>query len=287
MDRVLALYFQDTLLEGGAPSIGSKLLAATLHTWPFLGAKIALAFPCAYRCLLGWQKMVPAVTRPPLPYLAVISIVIRLLSWNEIAMAICVYIGMKGYIRPRELTSLLRSQLIAPQVYCGSHFKFLAINLHPRSQNRMSKTGYWDESILMDTASDTAWLHPFFEALVEGDNSLPLWPFSHTEFVCRFRQAVNSLGLMKLQCCLYSLRHSGASQDWLTQVRSLPKLKARGRWTSGASLRRYQKAAQAQQQLALMPDSVREAASPGARCLSELFHQPRKAQLLNRSMPSF
>ena len=40
----------------------------------------------------------------------------------------------------------------------------------------------------------------------------------------------------------YSLRHGGASDDLLAGRRSLEQVRARGRWVSSSSLRRYTKA---------------------------------------------
>ena len=69
--------------------------------------------------------------------------------------------------------------------------------------------------------------------------------------VSKFRAATALLGLPGL--CLYQLRHGGASGDLLTKSRELSDIMARGRWLSGASVRRYAKAGQVQKLLHALP----------------------------------
>jgi hypothetical protein len=214
----------------------------------------------------------------------VVAILVKLLASSEIAMAVCLLVGTRCYLRPCELTSLRRGQLVRPQLMGGNHFKFWAVNLHPETQGKMSKTGYFDESIVLDDASGLTFLSPFLEILREGDPSSPLWPFKHVQLVQRFAQCSQQLGLDKLHCCLYALRHAGASADWLTRARSLQEIKTRGRWVSDASLRRYQKAAVAQKQLELMPTAVQTMASSALDILPRIFHSPELAQHLLRQL---
>jgi hypothetical protein len=279
LDHALSLYLQSAADAGADPSLGSYVLAATLHFFPQMGSKLQLAFPAASRCLAGWRRLCPPRTRPPLPMLAVIAIVVKLLASNEIAMAISILVGTRCYLRPCELTSLRRCQLVKPQIWGGCHFRFWTILLHPEGL-KPSKTGYWDETIMMDEASGLAFLNPFFDVLTESNPQSCLWPFSHRRLVQAFATCSQELGLGQLQCCLYALRHAGASSDFLTGARSLLDIKSRGRWTSDASLRRYQKAAVAQRQLALMPEPVQQMAARAAESLETLFHRPDLAKKL-------
>ncbi len=57
-----------------------------------------------------------------------------------------------------------------------------------------------------------------------------------------FLSACLELGLEVLSPCLYRLRHGGASEDLLSRQKSISDVKARGRWASDSSLRRYSKA---------------------------------------------
>ena len=66
-------------------------------------------------------------------------------------MALAVMVSFSGYLRPSELTSLLASQVVEPQEFGGAHFRHLAIVLHHFSGLVPSKTGVYDESVLLDS----------------------------------------------------------------------------------------------------------------------------------------
>ena len=75
-----------------------------------------------------------------------------------------------------------------------------------------------------------------------------MWSFTAEEARLAFNEAVESQGI-EGQPSLYVLRHSGASDDLLSCRRSLTEIKARGRWVTDSSLRRYAKATKLQQNL--------------------------------------
>ena len=187
-------------------------------------------------------------------------------------------IGFSCYLRPRELTGLLASQLVAPQPHGGKHFMFWAIVLHPSELLQRSKTGRWDESLLLDSPWMT-WMSEIlqlFKKLRGSEQSL--WPFEHRELVTEFMLVANMLGLQKMDMCLYKLRHGGASEDWLRQLRPLAAIRERGRWGSDSSLMRYQKASRAQQELSKIPPAVIEFAQLVQSDLPKWFRNPQLLQ---------
>ena len=76
-----------------------------------------------------------------------------------------------------------------------------------------------------------------------------MWSFTYQEWAAAFKTALQQAGLGGLGASLYSNRHGGASEDVLTQARSLAGVKARGRWRTDSSLRRYGKEAKLLQEL--------------------------------------
>ena len=107
-----------------------------------------------------------------------------------------------------------------------------------------TKTGLYDEAVLIDL---DRWFKPVLEVLhlcVSPNSSL--WIFTYPEWVKAFSLACNALRLQALLPQIYSLRHGGASEDFLTQRRTLSEIKIRGRWASDSSLKRYTKATQLQ-----------------------------------------
>ena len=65
-----------------------------------------------------------------------------------------------------------------------------------------------------------------------------------------------TLGLEDRQIARYSLRHAGASNDVLKNLRPVEDIKARGRWKTDSSMRRYTRAARAQQFANQLPEPI-------------------------------
>ena len=277
LDILLVKFFDIEYLAGTAPYVGSELLAAILHFWPSLGLSISTAFPQATRALKGWHKLVPARTRQPLPLLALFALVGRLLATQNIAAAICLLIGFSAYLRPRELTSLKVKQLVPPQRYGGAHHRHWALVLHSQEAEIRSKTGRFDESIVLDGPL-MAGIEPLLSALVaDRPHADRLWPFSHAELLARYQTCIRECRLGALETSLYALRHGGASHDTLHKLRSIEQVRDRGRWASTSSLLRYQKTSRAQAELAKIPSRTRHFAELVLARLPEVFNEPKLA----------
>jgi hypothetical protein len=63
--------------------------------------------------------------------------------------------------------------------------------------------------------------------------------------LAQWKQAIEKLKLDKLEIARYSMRHSGASWDLMERNRTVGDIKARGRWASDSSMKRYLKTAKA------------------------------------------
>ena len=280
LDPTVVRYCQAEFDAGSPSYVGSRVLAAILHFWPRLGKEIAAALPQSARALRGWQKLRPPVARRPLPYMAVIAIVVRLLASHHMEAALAVWIAFRCYLRPREASALQRSQLLPPVTGSGAALESWAINLHPTHLGKASKNGYWDESLPLDGGDSDPWLLPLLSLLRGSGSDVPLWTMTHQQYVRAFKEACRDMKLDHLDACLYGLRHAGASHDWLARRRALPAIKLRGRWTSDSSLRRYQKGALAQQELSRMNPAVVRMAQQAEPSLGTLFQFPNRAREL-------
>ena len=279
LDLLAHHYFEHLFEQGALPATGSKLLAALLHLHPVWGSKVASAFPRSTRSLRGWHHLRPAVTRQPLPFLALLAILTDIIYTNRrLDLAICLLLGFSCYLRPREMSSLLVGQLIPPQPAGGLHFAHWCLNLHPCELPHRSKTGKWDESIILDS-DYTNWLDPFMRVLVTGRSpDLALWPFDHQELINALKTSAARTGVQTLSPCLYALRHGGASHDALNELRPLHAIKERGRWANDESLRRYKKAARAQAELAKLPAATLALGHEMSLHLEKYFHEPALLQ---------
>ena len=93
-------------------------------------------------------------------------------------------------------------------------------------------------------------------------------------------EALEHCGMLEMGVELYSLRHGGASDDFLTRRRTLPEIKHRGRWLADSSVRRYTKSARALKELEKIPAPALAAAHLLDRALGFYFINPKFAPRL-------
>ncbi len=279
LDQALVMFFQYLEDEQVWPTVGSKTLAAMLHHWPSLGPTIKLAFPGSHRALKGWQRHMPARTRTPMPWAALVAILVYLLAFGHVEAAVMMLTGFSAYLRPRELTSLLTRQLQVP----SGPFILFRIWLHPQDQLTPSKTGRWDETIDLDVKY-TAFLAPFWRALATGAAFAPQWKVSHTDLLRLCKDACVGLGIANFAQGLCPLRHGGASHDAVFALRSVPAIQDRGRWMTTASLLRYQKKGAAQHAHSTLPKPILDLAAELEQrdLLPRVFNFPQEARELLR-----
>ena len=259
MDRTVAQFFDHMIEEDAQPAFGEKLLAGLSHRLPWIPGTVHDKFPGSSRSLKGWRRLKPPSTRPPLPFEAMLLIAVSVCVHHKMAMGIAIVMGFFGYLRPRELTDLLSSQLVPPMtrgLARGKALSFWNIVLHSFEGLKASKTGRYDENLPMDSKWLQGWFPAFLEALHGARKDCHrLWSFTHEELLAAYRMEIRRLGLDALVQNLYGLRHGGASFDTLFRQRDPLGVKIRGRWASDKSLIRYRKASIAQRETQKMSDA--------------------------------
>jgi hypothetical protein len=153
-------------------------------------------------------------------------------------MAAFILLMVTAYLRPGECLALTPRSFVKPRTL-GQPWCLL---LHPESGGRPSKTGDFDESLLLD-ARWARWMDPLWAALAAGPADAvasSVWPFSYLDYSKSFKKAADSL---KVTLVPYQGRHSGPSIDRYDHVRSAAEVQKRGRWKSLRSVARYEKAA--------------------------------------------
>jgi hypothetical protein len=142
------------------------------------------------------------------------------------------------YLRPYELLGLRARDVIAPSEVLA-HW---CIRVCPREELRPSKTGIFDDTVILDSKHRPAALFMLLlllrsKVFEPGDL---LFEFSHESLLKLFQKALEWLSLPGWGFSLYSCRHGGPSEDVCGNFRSLEVVKRRGRWASESSLRRYE-----------------------------------------------
>jgi len=249
LDLALLVWFEERFFEGDESNEAGKLLAAIRHCRVDL-ASTPGSLPRASRAAKGWRRLSPLWSRLPIPWEVAALMATRMLNRGRIESAFLTVLTFALYLRPSEALRLTVGSLVAPIKVGPLTRRFWCIVLHPRELDTPSKTGEFDETLVMDSAF-FRFLDPILQALARGRSAdQPLVGVTYFEWVADFAEAGAACELDALgPPVLYQLRHGGTSFEMMMQVRPLLEIKKRGRWQADASLRRYEKGGRLQQQL--------------------------------------
>ncbi|CAK0815965.1 unnamed protein product, partial [Prorocentrum cordatum] len=240
-DQDVSDWMNEQYMEGYDHWRGSNLMAAIAWADPRLGRVGGHGLPLSRQALKGWRNLTPAASRLPLPAEVVFAIAMELMVMDRWDMALCTMLPLVFLMRPGDWRTVRVEHLAPPAVGGSRGLARWSLVLHPLEDEGSlpSKTGEFDESLLLDLDEDQ-WLAPLCQRLVLGrDPQEPLFAFSQAEFARCFKMAGAKLLLQRPPPpCI--LRHSGASRDFAEQRRTLVGTQRRGRWRTDASARRYE-----------------------------------------------
>ncbi|CAK0906231.1 unnamed protein product, partial [Prorocentrum cordatum] len=268
IDLALAEWMLSQYLEGVDHWRGVQMLAAPQWSDPRLGRDGSASLPAARQTLRGWRVLTPARARLPLPEELVAAIACELVLMGQWEAAACAVLSMVFYMRPGEWGRVLVRHAIPPRAAGSLALRRWALLFHPREGGgaKASKTAEFDESLVLDLDCDQ-WLSGVLHRLVAGrSGDEPLFRIGVAEFAALFRRAARRLGV-KPEPVPYLLRRTGASRDFVNQLRPLREVKRRGRWKTDTSVRRYEKGGRLSEQFARLPGPLQRHA---LRCHSGL-----------------
>ena len=250
VDAALVQFFTSEYFKGAHPSRGERTLAALMMLEPEFSQMGRRRVPRAWRALRGWKKLTPTVTRKPMPWpfwCGMASVMGR----QRPTMAAFVLMCVSGYFRPSELLSIRRCDLIAPATGVLRHWSVL---LFPEEENRASKTGQFNDSVMMDDER-IAFLEVVWLALAKPADLTLMWDFDYHDFLAAFKRAAKELRVPTT--CPYQMRHSGPSIDLADGRRSIAEAQRRGRWAQPRSMGRYERRARLAAEWAKVPEEAR------------------------------
>ena len=144
------------------------------------------------------------------------------------------------YLRPGEGLDIRGRNVVAPVKSAGVQYKWTTVIIRDQEGLRPDKVGVYDNSIPIDQ-KEVQWvgneLLRMKRKLHSQDDKI--FVFTMEDFRGKFAQAGASLGIENLHP--YQLRHGGATEDLTSKRRDHPQVKARGRWMTDQSVRRYTK----------------------------------------------
>ena len=153
------------------------------------------------------------------------------------------------YLRPSETLGLTLSCLAPPSRLGGSTTRHWCITLHPDELGVASKTGEFDCSLIVDNPEFTFMANMLQQLRHHPAGLKPrptekVFPIKMRDWCRQYNAAAKQLHLEEFSPTtpvLYQLRHGGASHELASGHRDTAGLMKRGRWTSLASVKRYEK----------------------------------------------
>ncbi|CAK0879867.1 unnamed protein product, partial [Prorocentrum cordatum] len=225
LDGTPCIHMTELFLSGRqANNVREKLLAGVLHVLPEFGEGgegLATA--------VSWSK--PASDAAVCARAAACHWLIERGMRHEAA---AILLGFMCYLRPSELLCVRCGHFVAP---AGGVSRNWSLLLAPEELGIPTKAGTLDDSLQLDTMA-LKWLDVAWRELNAKPAAERAFPSSYQDLLADVQAAGATLGLKLVP---YQLRHSGASYDWLRQLRGLPEMMKRGRWRKLKSVARYEK----------------------------------------------
>ena len=249
-DAVLADFLDLSFLEGRSAAEGEKVVAAV----EFMNIGLRGKLVRCKRALKGWRREMPAGSRLPLPRLLAAGMAMKLMAAGHRLMALKLMADCDTYVRPGESIGLKGRDVVRPVPGGGPQYQWFAIVIRDQEDLRADKTGVFDNSIPFNSAhreylGELLWA----QSMTLKNPANNLYPFTADQYRKKFVEAGASLGVPGLHP--YQTRHGGASEDLNRKERDAMTVKARGRWMTDQSLRRYGKVGKIQQLLAKLSPS--------------------------------
>ena len=239
-DAALARYATHLFFAGHSASDFSKTRAAAAFKWLDV-SKSGVELQRARRAQIGFHKVAPERSRLPIPLLMAAAIANEMVCMNLPSyMPIAVMLQFILYLRPCDVLSLCREELVPPLPLSMGGLGRWSVLLHRQEMGEPSKTGVFDEAMVLDNTEyddlDQVW------AALRSRSGTKLFPMSYDEYANGFTRAIEALQYGPLGVAhLYQLRHGGVSHEVAGGRRPIADAQKRGRWLSAASMRRCEK----------------------------------------------
>lgn len=252
INAVLAAYGR-LLYQAGRPY---NHFAETLNGIAMKKPSLRRHLQAAWNVAYGWVQQEPGSHHAALPPQVLIALLGTALMWGWTRVAGCIALAFGAILRPGEVCSALRRQLLLPNDVFGTmQCAYLSI-LEPKTRFTAAKhqTAKLDAPDLLTVVSLA------FEHLQKDQK---LWPYSGQTLRVRFRTLLQCLGLPtgvvdnRRPLDLGSLRAGGAT--WLLNVSENPDLtRRRGRWLNHKTMEIYVQEASSVLYLSTISDTARD-----------------------------
>ena len=235
LDWQLAVYLQH-MYDASRPfdSAGKALHAAV-----FFRQDLKLRLPQARQCLKGWDRNRPKASHPPLTWELTVVIACTFARAHRSAAAMAMLLGFDCYLRCGEMLRLRRCDVVLPHdSRMGQAHTHMAVVL------KEAKTGK-NQSVTIASPVVGALLCHWLDILPDTSPQASVFTgLNPARFRSLMREACVALGLGDTPYVPHSLRHGGATADFL-RTQDIARVQFRGRWKQQVTARTYLQTARA------------------------------------------
>lgn len=227
IDLLLSSYFDWSFSLGGSYTYATYALNGLCFHYPLLKGQL----PESKRRLKGWDNLRVSRSYPPITWELTTLLAVTLARSGFYAEGIALLLSFDCYLRVGELVGLRFRDIARPNdPRLGSVHRHMAMRL------RKTKTGR-NQWVSLKNPQVAVVFWQYLQSRTFGDMD-SVFPFSASHLRRALHGAVDSLGLSHIPYVLHSLRHGGATSDFLAGS-TIEQIKFRGRWKSMESVARY------------------------------------------------
>jgi hypothetical protein len=210
----------------------------------------------ANKYLAAWKKLEPGVSHVPVPRHINELLALQLMQSGlpgSFDAGVAVLLGFDTYARRNELYLLREQDVLLPG--CAGNFVADKGTLY----FRLTKAGR-PQTVMLDNAKTIRYLESFQARKVASGRQMTattaFFDFGKKSLLSWYKWAQKKIGYAEPRFVLHSLRHGGATNDYMTGRRDVGGVKVRGRWGSYAAMEVYLQIGQANLSSAKTPRKV-------------------------------
>lgn len=259
VDSLLVRFLNHQASSGGSFHTGVNAVFGVAHLAPHLRAHL----PRARQCLKAWDKLREQRSHPPITWELAVLLAVSMSRQGWHAEAVATLLAFDCYLRISEFVQLCGADVAResdPRL--GSVQTAMALRL------ARTKTGLNKFVVLRDPC--VARIFSSYLSIARPAATERVFPFSAHRYRTVLRCACAALGVSQWRITPHSLRHGGASRDFLAGA-SIEQIRHRGRWASAASAERYVQSAPALLLQFNMPAQLRDLAAALLPSLFQVF----------------
>ena len=230
IDLRLAEYIHHLYANGHSFTHASHAVFGLVFSLPRLKAQLGES----RLCLKGWERLRVKQSHPPITWELTVLLGVTMARSGFHAHSVAILLAFDCYLRVGELCRLRRKDVALPHDprlgSAGSH----RVTLHLQH----TKTGPSQSVEVQDSGVAELlclWMH---RSSVGATDESFVFPFTPSGFRSLMRRTRDAVGLGHIPYTPHSLRHGGATADFL-QGSTIEQVLYRGRWAVAKSARIY------------------------------------------------